>query len=656
MKNRRGFTLTELLVTMVILGILIAISIPLIRNVQEQQTKKKYKLYGETLTAGAKLYKDSYEEDLFDQSKGLNSESTCIMVPYSILYSKKVIKDIDIPNVSCNSSDTMVRIVKMGKTYGYAYQMGCGEKKGDKATNINYRFPQNERIQCTGNGLIVKEDGSIVYGVFKEDGSIEENKEIAVMDIKALPEKADKDYNSASRKTKIQISSVTGVAQGADIKYAWVKNWDTSSSNYTSVTGWKDLPYSKYPAQKTQLTTIKNGKAVDVISKYIQTPSNASGDYYLILDIEKLCNAIGEGCINKAGKYKVFGPYKIDNGKPTIQSLEVKSTTASYNNKTAVVSFSVTDDQIAAHDLSICISKKACEDGDYKKYNNNYEMKLSDTQDGKEYTVYFGVKDKAGNKATTSAKYKLYKDCTEKVNDEKWVDSSSCSKKCGGGTKNQTSGYKDKYSGEKCDGTNTKSVSCNTMDCCSKISSKTTCDGWSGWSSCTKTCGTGTRSHSRTCYKLSDYDGRKCQSYIDTATENCNTQGCCSSTYEVHVSYSGWSSCSSICGAGSQSRTQTYYLASSYTGAKCTGNYTRSVPQTCYNYSGCCNSTHLANGRWERYTSCQRVHHTGKYVIFEYTYKYRERYVYDRISDYNGQYCSTYNTSQTRAQDSIFCW
>ena len=40
MKNKKGFTLVELLVAMAILGIIIAIALPVIRNVQDNQGKQ----------------------------------------------------------------------------------------------------------------------------------------------------------------------------------------------------------------------------------------------------------------------------------------------------------------------------------------------------------------------------------------------------------------------------------------------------------------------------------------------------------------------------------------------------------------------------------------------------------------------------------------
>ena len=60
MSNGKGFTLTELLVAVVILGIVTGMSFPVIRRIRESNEKKQYEMYSNSITYSSKLYVDSY--------------------------------------------------------------------------------------------------------------------------------------------------------------------------------------------------------------------------------------------------------------------------------------------------------------------------------------------------------------------------------------------------------------------------------------------------------------------------------------------------------------------------------------------------------------------------------------------------------------------
>ena len=66
--NKKGFTLVELLVTIAILGIISGLSIPVIRNINQQRINKRYSTYLDSLSYASKLYTDSYAVDMFGHS------------------------------------------------------------------------------------------------------------------------------------------------------------------------------------------------------------------------------------------------------------------------------------------------------------------------------------------------------------------------------------------------------------------------------------------------------------------------------------------------------------------------------------------------------------------------------------------------------------
>ena len=73
---------------------------------------------------------------------------------------------------------------------------------------------------------------------------------------------------------------------------------------------------------------------------------------------------------------------------------------------------------------------------------------------------------------------------------------------------------------------------------------------WNSWTPCSRTCGTGERTRSRKCsdYASSKDKNNPCKENL-FERETCNTQKC-----PIYTEWSGWSSCSVTCGGGRQER------------------------------------------------------------------------------------------------------
>ncbi|KAJ8320121.1 hypothetical protein KUTeg_001708 [Tegillarca granosa] len=106
-----------------------------------------------------------------------------------------------------------------------------------------------------------------------------------------------------------------------------------------------------------------------------------------------------------------------------------------------------------------------------------------------------------------------------------WSIYSPCTKTCGTGSKSRTrtcSSPPPQYNGKDCSGALLETATCNTNHC-------PVDGGWSAFSAyspCTKTCGGGTMFRQRTCTNPSPvYGGALC---IGTASETtqCNAQNC----------------------------------------------------------------------------------------------------------------------------------
>ena len=130
-KNNKGFTLIEVIVTVVILGIVTLIAFPMISNLSSTLNDKKYDSYNKSIESAAKLYTDSNSIDMFGYYI-----YGCYKIPYSVLKSKNLIKDIEDKKSDCsNDSGTYVYVIKMGEHYLYQSSIVCVDSHGNEVYN-----------------------------------------------------------------------------------------------------------------------------------------------------------------------------------------------------------------------------------------------------------------------------------------------------------------------------------------------------------------------------------------------------------------------------------------------------------------------------------------------------------------------------------------
>ena len=118
--NNKGFTMVELLVAMAIMGLLVIMAFPTIRAVQTNNTNTKYEEYGKAAISAAKLYTDSYGEDIFDPDISSQFDS----ISFDKLVTKDLLKDINVSGSSCIAGSS-VRVVKYNDSYDYCLDLHC---------------------------------------------------------------------------------------------------------------------------------------------------------------------------------------------------------------------------------------------------------------------------------------------------------------------------------------------------------------------------------------------------------------------------------------------------------------------------------------------------------------------------------------------------
>ena len=145
--------------------------------------------------------------------------------------------------------------------------------------------------------------------------------------------------------------------------------------------------------------------------------------------------------------------------------------------------------------------------------------------------------------------------CPIHGNYSSWSNFGNCSKSCGNGTKLRTRSCTNptpKHGGRSCSslGPSKEILPCNVFPC--PIHGNYS--SWSNFSSCSKSCGNGTRVRTRECTNPTPkHGGRSCFSLGPLKeVQSCNVFPC-----PIHGSYSSWSnfsSCSKSCGNGTKLR------------------------------------------------------------------------------------------------------
>lgn len=249
----------------------------------------------DTVLHSAKVYVNSYGEDLFGRK-----QSGCAIIRYEDLNDKRLLDDIKVENVTCNSAETFVKVVKVDDQYGYSASIGCGVEKNGVVT-----------IQTNLNDGVNSEDfcGSDVH---------------TIMSFSASPESST-GIQYQQRNVKAIITSPTGVHEDYLISYGF------SKSRNTNIIGgsWGKVEL-RVPGGEAQKETISKGRNVVIPSENMVTPDGQTGDIYLVLRVDKLEDLGRNPWTTDPEQSNVFyfGPYKLDNTKPDFKDSTVVSSTS----------------------------------------------------------------------------------------------------------------------------------------------------------------------------------------------------------------------------------------------------------------------------------------------------------------------------------------
>ncbi|KAK3095044.1 hypothetical protein FSP39_009582, partial [Pinctada imbricata] len=213
-----------------------------------------------------------------------------------------------------------------------------------------------------------------------------------------------------------------------------------------------------------------------------------------------------------------------------------------------------------------------------------------------------------------------------------WGGWGSCNRNCGGGTRSRSRSCNNPSpagSGSGCSGSSSQSSSCNTHSCAVHGN----WGGWGSWASCTRSCGSGTKTRYRSCNNPAPSNGGNQCSGSSSHSTSCNTHSC-----PIHGGWSSWGSygsCSKTCASGTKTRSRSCNNpAPQHGGNSCSGSSSSSA--SCNTHS--C-PIHGGWSSWGSYGSCSRTCGGGS--------KSRSRSCTNPTPQHGGNSCSGSGTSST---------
>lgn len=126
--NKKGFTLIELIATIVIMALILIMVMPSIMALVNNNEDKAYEYYGDALIEASKIFVNKEGEDI--TSLGTTNFIGCVDITYQDLIDANLIEPITEENIDC--SDALIRYTKEKGKESYSINLTCKDTSENK--------------------------------------------------------------------------------------------------------------------------------------------------------------------------------------------------------------------------------------------------------------------------------------------------------------------------------------------------------------------------------------------------------------------------------------------------------------------------------------------------------------------------------------------